>query len=68
MKKIELKVSGMHCGGCEANLKDFVSGVSGVKRVKADHKKGLVTVEFEEREGIIEEIKGSIKEAGYTNG
>ncbi len=65
MKKTEFKVTGMHCAGCEMNLQDFVSEVQGVKNAKADHKKGLLYVEYEEREGIEEEIKEKVAEAGY---
>lgn len=67
MKKTEFKVTGMHCPGCEMNLQDFVSEVKGVKNAKADHKKGVLTVEYEERNGIIDEIKAKVTEAGYKN-
>lgn len=65
MKKIELEVDGMHCAGCEMNLRDFVSEVKGVISVRADHKKGMLYAEFKEREGISDEIKAKVVEAGY---
>jgi copper chaperone CopZ len=65
MKTEIIKTEGMHCGGCELNAQEFVSELSGIKKVKADHKKGEVKVEFDEKKTTLEDIKTKIKEAGY---
>ena len=46
MKEIELKVTGMHCGGCENRVKNAVSDIKAVKSVTADHEACKVNVEF----------------------
>ena len=46
MKEIELKVTGMHCGGCENWVKNAVGDIKGVKSVSADHEACKVNVEF----------------------
>jgi copper chaperone CopZ len=48
MKKIELKVSGMHCSHCEMRINKALRSVEGVKSAKANHEKGTVIVESDE--------------------
>ncbi|HSW10098.1 MAG TPA: heavy metal-associated domain-containing protein [Bacillota bacterium] len=43
-RKLELKVSGMRCGGCVAAVKAAVGRVPGVTRVEVDLATGKVTV------------------------
>ncbi len=64
MKK-SIKVSGMHCGGCEMNIKMALTEKQGIKNVKANYKKGIVEVDFDDSKIKIEEIKKIIKETGY---
>jgi copper ion binding protein len=63
---LTIKVEGMHCNGCEMNVQDMVSELPGVKKVKADFKKGEVKVEYDGGKTAPEEIKKKIVEAGYT--
>jgi copper chaperone len=63
--KEKIKVSGMHCTGCEMNIKMALTEKQGVKKVKADYQKGFVEVEFDERKIKLEEIKNVIKDTGY---
>ncbi len=65
MKVDVVKTTGMHCGGCEMNAQEFVSELPGIKKVKADSKKGEVKVEYDEKKTTLEEIKAKIVEAGY---
>ena len=44
MEKINLKVNGMVCTGCENRVKNALMNIEGVKKVSADHKKNLVTI------------------------
>ncbi len=44
MKKINLKVNGMVCNGCENRIENALMAIEGVKKVKATHQKGLVTI------------------------
>ena len=46
---VKLKVQGMHCTGCEANINDALVEIEGVIKVKADFKKGEVKVNFNEK-------------------
>jgi len=63
--KTTVNVKGMRCAGCEALIEELVEELDGVKKVKADFKKGEVNVVFEEDKAGLEQIKGKIREAGY---
>ena len=44
MKELELKVEGMHCGGCENRIKNVIGNIDGVKEVEANHETGIVRI------------------------
>ncbi len=64
MKTINLKVSGMMCGGCEKRLKKSLAAMTGIKNVDADHKTGAVVVAAED---IVDEttVKTKIEDIGF---
>ena len=57
MKEINIKVSGMVCGGCENRVRNAISTIEGVESVTADHNTGKVVVlaKDEVKESEIEE-------------
>lgn len=63
---ITLKVSGMSCGHCEANVIKAVSSVKGVKSCKASSSKGTVTVKGRFTPETLDRIKEAIAGAGYA--
>jgi len=64
MKNINLKVSGMMCGGCEKRLKKSLSAMTGIKNIDADHKTGAVIVSAED---VVDEtaVKAKIEDIGF---
>jgi copper chaperone len=63
MKKITLKVKGMHCKSCSMLIEDALEDL-GVKS-KVDSDKGTAIVEFDENKVSEEAIKKAIKAEGY---
>lgn len=63
MEKVEYSVPGMHCGHCEAAVKEEVSAVPGVESVVVD----LTTKRVEVTgEGLDDgALRAAIEEAGY---
>ncbi len=61
MKKITLKVNGMVCSGCENRVKNALINIDGVSKVKANHKKNLVSITAKE------EIDKSVLEKAIEN-
>ncbi len=47
MTKVNLKVTGMTCGGCEAAVQHAARNVDGVKAVKANSDKGIAEVTYD---------------------
>ncbi|MFH0863051.1 MAG: heavy metal-associated domain-containing protein [Candidatus Altiarchaeota archaeon] len=65
MEELKIKVGGMHCGSCEALVKEDVGEIDGVKSVHASHKDGTVIVKYEGKLDA-EKVKNAITALGYT--
>jgi copper chaperone len=65
-ESVELTVTGMKCGGCEANVKTKLNSIDGVLSVNASSKEKKVSVEFDEDKTDLEAITAAIAEAGFT--
>ena len=64
MKKITLKVKGMHCQSCATLIEDALEDL-GVKG-KVDSKKETAVIVFDEKKVIEEKIKKTIIKEGYN--
>jgi copper chaperone len=64
-ESLTFAVSGMKCGGCEANVSNKLSAIDGVLMVKASSKDKEVMVEFDADKTGPSAIKTAIAEAGY---
>lgn len=64
MKEIVIKVDGMVCGGCENRVQNAIKTMKGIKKVVADHTKGMVTIMMKE-EVNENEIKEKIESIGF---
>ena len=65
MKKIELKIKGMHCNSCVALIKDTLGYTKGVKESHVDLKKAKAEVSFDERVVSEKQIIDAIESEGY---
>lgn len=64
MKEV-LKVEGMSCNHCVNSIETSVGELEGVSSVKVDLDKADVTVEFDEAETTLAQIKETIEDQGY---
>ena len=65
MKKLKLKITGMHCTSCAMNIDGELEDTEGVKQSNTNYAKQETAVEFDEKkldEGKVIEI---IKSVGY---
>lgn len=60
-----IKVSGMKCGGCEANITGKLSALAGVESVNAQHKEGTVTVTYDNAQTDLDTLEDVIIDAGF---
>ncbi|MDD2723782.1 MAG: heavy-metal-associated domain-containing protein [Methylovulum sp.] len=65
-ESVILNVTGMKCGGCEANVTSKLGELDGVATVKASSKEQQVQVDFDAAKTTLAEIKQTITDAGYT--
>jgi copper chaperone len=60
-----LTVTGMKCGGCEANVTAKLSAVDGVISVVASFKENEVKVEYDTEKTSLDAIEDIITDAGF---
>ncbi|TAL43897.1 MAG: copper chaperone [Methylovulum sp.] len=61
-----LTVTGMKCGGCEANIVGALTAIEGIAQVNASNKENTVSVEFDTEKTDLDAIKEAITGAGFT--
>jgi copper chaperone len=62
---LQLTVTGMTCGGCEAAVTRVLSRVAGVESVTADHNANMVGVTFDPERVTPSVIRQEIEGLGY---
>ena len=63
-----LKVTGMTCGSCTANVTHALKAIAGVGDVKVSLSAGEATVEYDERLTSPDTLKSAVEGAGYEIG
>ncbi|WP_202710679.1 heavy metal translocating P-type ATPase [Sporosalibacterium faouarense] len=66
MKKEILKINGMTCASCANAVERNVNKVNGVKEANVNFAIEKLNVVFDESQTSLEEIKNSVKDAGYS--
>jgi copper ion binding protein len=67
-KQSTLKVTGMKCAGCVANVEKALKSVSGVSNTAVDLKAGKVVVDYDPGKTSEKDLAGAVKKAGYGVG
>lgn len=65
MKKLKLKIEGMHCSSCAMNIDFGLEDLEGVKKAQTSYAKQETEVEFDEEKVNVEQIVKSIENTGY---
>src|SRR5680860_405814 len=65
MKKILLKVAGMHCPSCETITKEELGELSGVSNILVDAKAGSAELILDDSKNNVAEVIEAVKKAGY---
>ncbi|MFC2150902.1 cation transporter [Bacteroidota bacterium] len=63
--KVEIKISGMSCAGCENAIQEAIDKFDGVYASKADHEKGIAVLELDSTKIDLLKVKEAINELGY---
>jgi len=64
-KKLELKISGMHCATCAANIEKSLAHVEKVERAEVNFGTDTARVEYDPAHATLSDIERAVREAGY---
>ncbi len=65
MKKTILKISGMHCASCAANIENTLRKEVGVKSANVNFASEKLYLEFDDAEIDIVKVKNIVEKLGY---
>lgn len=65
MKKIELKIEGMHCEGCSKRLTKVLNNVEGVNFAEVSLENKLAKIEYDENIAKLKDLEEAITDAGF---
>lgn len=65
MKKVILKIEGMHCEGCSNRLTKALNLMDGIKEANVSFEEKKANIEYDEEVLNIEQIKQAIEDAGF---
>lgn len=65
MKKIILKVTGMHCTSCAMNIDGELEDTEGVKESNTNYARSQTEVTYDESSVTLDQITRVIKNLGY---
>ena len=64
--KIEIRISGMSCTGCENRVENVLKNIENVKSVNANYNTGIVEIETNDIKNLdIDVIKETLEDLGY---
>lgn len=63
---ISLIVTGMKCGGCEANITGKLQALAGIESVRALHKENRVELVYDAGQVSLDEVIEIIEDAGFS--
>ena len=64
--KIEIRISGMSCTGCENRVENVLKNIENVESVNANYNTGIVEIETNDIKNLnIDVIKETLEDLGY---
>lgn len=65
--KIEIRISGMSCTGCENRVENILKNIENVESVNANYNTGIVEIETNDIKNLdINVIKETLEDLGYN--
>lgn len=65
MKKVKLRIKGMHCTSCAMNIDFDLEDLTGVESARTDYAREFTEVEFDESRVKVQDLISTIKKTGY---
>ena len=67
-RQITLKITGMHCGGCSANVEKALKNLEGVSKVTVNLTEGKAVVDYDPDKTDDKTMVRAVKNAGFSAG
>jgi mercuric ion transport protein len=65
-QKVEFKIEGMTCSGCEEHVSSEINKLKGIAEVVVSYEKGTAIVAFDGKQTTVEDIIKAINATGYN--
>ena len=62
---INIKVTGMSCGGCASTVRKALESVDDVSTATVDHTSGTATVHYKDNPPSVDNLIAAVEKAGY---
>ncbi len=66
MKRVTLKIRGMHCAGCVNSIQSYLSDIPGISKCDINLVSSSATVEYNDEKVSIKDIESAIEDVGYS--
>ncbi|WP_347159372.1 mercuric transport protein MerTP [Pontibacter chitinilyticus] len=66
IQKVEFKINGMTCSGCEEHVNHEVNQLTGIIKTTVSYENRNAIIEFDQAQTDIEEIEKAIEKTGYS--
>ena len=66
MHTITIHIEGMHCGSCEALVREALEELDGVESVDVSHSRGTAKIVYDESAVSPETLKAAVEQQGYA--
>jgi Cu+-exporting ATPase len=64
-KKVEIKISGMHCATCAVNIEESLTGLKDVTKAQVNFGTDTAHVEYDPAKVSLATLEKAVKEVGY---
>ena len=66
MHTITIHIEGMHCGSCEALVREALEELDSVESVDVSHSRGTAKIVYDESAVSPETLKAAVEQQGYA--
>ncbi|MFP4654624.1 MAG: heavy-metal-associated domain-containing protein [Methanohalobium sp.] len=65
MEEVTIKIEGMSCAHCQANVKKAITSVNSVSSAEVNLEEGKATVQYDPTKTELDKIKSAVEDMGY---
>jgi len=66
IRKVTLKIKGIHCAGCIKAIQSYLSDIDGIRKCEVNLANESASIEFDQNKVSIDDIEKAIEDIGYS--